>query len=78
MKCPKCEEGIIRKIVFKKGNSNGFLCEFCGAVWEEEEDIAENTGHPILSFTKDDDMAYTFVDAEDRDEDTSVMYPKFK
>lgn len=71
MQCPKCEEGIIERIIFKKNKENGFLCDFCGAVWLEGENISMNTGHVMQSFTKDDDMEYTFSDSDE--EPKSVM-----
>lgn len=76
MMCPKCEEGTIRKILFKKDNRTGFLCDFCGAVWFEGENISFASGHTIQSLTKDDEIEYSLVDVDEKDK--SVMYPKFK
>ncbi len=79
MHCPKCEEGTINKILFKKNNQSGFLCDFCGAVWPEGEEINAHTGYMISSLTKDDGMEYTFVDANEHGQDSkSVLYPKDK
>jgi transcription elongation factor Elf1 len=79
MQCPKCEEGNINKIFFKKTDQRGFLCDLCGAAWQGSEGISDVSGCTIQSVTKDGEMEYTFVDADEKDESAkSVMYPKFK
>lgn len=79
MICPKCEEGTLKKVAFKKDKKIGFLCETCGALWFETEKIHATTGNTIQAHTKDNEMEYTFVDIDETDEDAqSVMYPKFK
>lgn len=78
MKCQKCEEGMISKIMFKKDQKIAYLCEFCGRVWFENEDIAVSPGHMIQALTKGGEMEYTFVDREKDENSKSVMYPKFK
>lgn len=60
MLCPKCEKGNIRKIVFKKSGDMGLLCDFCDTTWLDDEEVTSNSGHSILSFTKDGDMEYTY------------------
>lgn len=79
MQCPKCEEGTISKIIFKKTNIKGSLCDLCGAVWDENEIVSNKSGTMIQLLKKDGGMDYTFVDADEKDENAkSVMYPKFK
>jgi uncharacterized Zn finger protein len=79
MICPKCEGGTIKEIIFKKDKRVASLCDFCGAVWYEDESIGMNTGHYIHSLTKGDDMVYTFIDADANNEELkSVMYSEFK
>lgn len=73
MTCPKCEEGKIKKILFKKDNRIGFLCDFCGAVWIEGENIKLTSGHVIESLKKDDEMEYTFVDIDKEDEESKSV-----
>ena len=77
MKCPKCEEGTLIRIYFKKRGEEGIQCEFCGTVWLEEESVRENTGHPIQTLTNDGDTEYTFTDTE-KDETKPARYPVFK
>ncbi len=78
MICPKCEEGELTKIHFTKSGKAALLCEVCGTVWFDGEEVKEQTGHMIESLTLDDGMEYTFVDpAEDEEEeDELASYPK--
>jgi len=79
MICPKCDEGKIGKILFKKGEQIGFLCDFCATVWFEGETIHATTGHVMQSLSKNNEMEYTIVDIDEKDADAkSVMYPKIK
>lgn len=79
MVCPKCDEGQIKKILFKKSEWIGFLCDFCGTAWLGGENVSETSGCPIRSLTNDEDMDYTFIDIDEKDEGSkSVMYPNFK
>ena len=79
MICPKCEEGIIKKIFFKKNQRNAYLCDCCSTLWFEGEQIDGTSGKTIQSHTIDGEMEYTFVDVDEADpDDQSVMYPTFK
>lgn len=78
MLCPKCEEGDITKIVFKKNKQYASLCEFCGTVWFNDELIHEATGHSIQSVTGDGGIDYTFEDVDKDDEQKSITLPKYK
>ena len=79
MVCPKCDEGRLEKILFKKDKSVGFLCDFCGNVWLEGESIQSSTGHIIESLTKNNGREYAIADSDEKDgESKSVMYPKVK
>lgn len=79
MKCPKCEEGTLSRVYFKKRNEEGIQCDFCGTVWLEDESVRANTGHPIQALTHDEDMEYTLVDDDERSEQTkSIQYPQYK
>lgn len=79
MICPKCKEGNIKKIFFKKTEKIAYLCELCGAVWFQGKDVTIDSNKTIQSLTKDGDMEYTFVDFDGSDEEfKSVMYPKYK
>lgn len=69
MKCPKCEEGIITKIKFKKTEKIAYLCDFCETVWTEGEDINFNTGHALRSHTEGRDLAYTVEAAGEKDQE---------
>lgn len=56
-----------------------FLCEYCGAVWDANENINVLTGHMIQTKTQDDEFEYSFIDVDEKNEDKkSVMYSKFK
>lgn len=78
MKCPKCEFGAIRKILFHKSQTVGYLCDFCGTVWLESEEVSERTGHRMYALTKDDDFEYSFFDAEKDPDAKPVVYPRYK
>lgn len=79
MICPKCDEGQVKKILFKKSECVGFLCDSCGTAWLGDENINVASGCPIRALTKDDDMEYTFIDIDEKEEGSrSIMYPIFK
>ena len=79
MKCPRCEIGEISKIVLKRNEFIGFLCEYCGSVWFQDENIRPDTGHSIYTCGSADDREYTFVDIPQMAEDAKLVeYPKYK
>ena len=69
MKCPKCEEGTIVTIKFKKTGKSAFLCDFCQTVWFEGEDIALSTGHQLKTYTNSEDREYTLEEAEEKNQE---------
>lgn len=76
MFCPQCEIGTLRKIVFKRSLSAGYLCEYCGMMWLRGEEIDFNTGHNIQNY-KNPDLEYSFDEVIGKNEDLKpVNYPK--
>lgn len=69
MTCPKCEEGIIEKIKFKKDGSIAFLCDSCESLWLENENISVKSIHTLSSFSKDQDIEYTIEKLSEKDQD---------
>ena len=67
MKCPKCEEGTITKIMFKKARENAFICDSCETFWKVGEEIKFNSGHPFASHKHAEDREYTVEVAENED-----------
>ena len=69
MKCPKCEEGKLCKIQFKKNKKSAYLCDVCESFWYTDEQICLETGHVLESYAEGCDPEDTFVylDAIDMD-----------
>ena len=79
MTCPNCDEDTIKKILFKVNSKGGYLCDTCGAVWFDGENLSVNTSHQIQSLTNNDEYEYTYIDIDEQDDEAkSIMYPKFK
>lgn len=78
MKCPKCDEGNLKKVIFKKNNNSGHICEFCGTIWNENEPINETSGHVFESQIPSDKEEYSFDDFEFDQESENVTYSKYK
>jgi hypothetical protein len=72
MTCPKCEEGTIKKITFKKSGEDALFCNACETVWLANENILSNSGHLLDALTKDGDMEYTFT-LDEKSDDIPVM-----
>lgn len=72
MTCPKCEEGIIKKITFKKSGEEALLCSGCETVWLPNENLLPNSGHFLDAFTKDGDMEYIFT-VDEKSDDIPVI-----
>lgn len=68
MRCPKCDEGVIRKITFKKTGEDAYLCSNCETTWMIGENITANSGHLLDAFTKNGDMEYVFTIDENPDQ----------
>ncbi len=75
MVCPKCGEGNIIKIKFKKSGKIAFLCDFCDELWFEGEHIKENTGHTLKSFTEEEDIGYTIEELREEDFEHQPLPP---
>lgn len=69
MNCPKCEQGTIDKIIFKKSNKGAYVCDFCEALWLEGENIGITSNHTLGSFSQDEDLGYAIADASGKDQD---------
>lgn len=73
MICPKCSEGTITKIKFKKTGRQAHLCNLCGGLWFEKENIKSNTGHTLESYSQTEDIEYAFEDLSEKDQDHQVV-----
>ena len=69
MTCPKCEEGTIKEIVFKKDGKKGSLCDYCDALWLEGETIGIMSSHTLRSFSNSEDLEYTIEEINEKDQD---------
>lgn len=47
--CPKCQEGTIDKIIFKKNGKGVYICDFSDSLWLSGEGIGI-TNHVLGSF----------------------------
>lgn len=79
MKCPKCEEGTLKKIELSKYKTVCLLCEFCNTFWEEGESVSQNTGKPFEDLTEGDMKEFHISPIEvDDPEDKEVKYQQVK
>ena len=67
MFCPKCSEGIIINITFKRTEAKAQICDVCNTVWFEGESIDEHTGMPLEMYSQENGYEYTIdhIDEED-------------
>lgn len=64
MICPRCEEGTLSKIRFKKNKKTAYLCDVCMTYWLSTEHIVAAGGH-----TLDEAERNIFVYVSEKDED---------
>jgi hypothetical protein len=70
MRCPKCEEGELVKIRFRKTNEVAYLCDFCNRFWFIGEMIGSETpGHAIKSYTAGDSIEYVVLESDEKDQE---------
>ena len=75
MKCPRCEEGTIKKVNFKRDNKNGYICDFCATVWLDNENITAQNGHPYDAVNHGGFMEYSLEESEELDQEhRDIMY----
>lgn len=67
MKCPKCDEGKLVKIKFKATGKIAYLCEFCDALWFDNERILPTTGHSMRVYSEGRVHEYDEFDEQDQD-----------
>lgn len=67
MKCPRCEEGTLKKIVFKESGKKAHLCDFCDSLWFDNELISATTGHTMRGFTQGEEDEFETLDEQDQD-----------
>jgi hypothetical protein len=67
MKCPKCDEGTLMKIQFKPNGKIAYHCNFCDALWFDNERIAVTTGHTLRTFTQGEEDEFEEYDEQDED-----------
>lgn len=67
MKCPKCDEGKLVKIKFKASGKAAYLCDFCEALWFDNERISETTGHTLRAYTHGEEDEFEIYDEQDQD-----------
>ncbi|HET9946611.1 MAG TPA: hypothetical protein VFQ63_00970 [Patescibacteria group bacterium] len=82
MICPKCEEGELQKIQFKKGKKGAYLCSVCDTFWFDDELIASSTGHDFELYSQEEEQPYSLdeVGEEDIEQDDGQkrsMYEQF-
>lgn len=76
MKCPKCEEGDLLKIILKLSSEKATLCDYCSTLWLTGEEISASTGHDYYTFGNHE---YMIDDSEDKDQDhTTPKYTNIK
>lgn len=79
MTCPKCEEGTIVSITFKRTGRYAYLCDSCEALWLEGEDINVSTGHTLESYSQGQGSEYTIEELQEQDQDHQpVAYTDYK
>ena len=69
MRCPKCEEGNLQKIQFKKDKAIAYVCDVCEQMWFVDEDITATTGHALGSYKAGEDFEYTIDNLEEPDQE---------
>lgn len=79
MICPKCNEGTITKIKFKKTGRLAYLCDVCGTLWFEGESIKFNTGHTLEAYSQVEGREYTIEELEEKDQNHQpARYKNYK
>lgn len=68
MICPKCQEGRINKITFKKDNRIAYVCDYCESLWLEGEKIGPSSSHTLTSFSERD-LDFSYEEATKKDQD---------
>ncbi len=69
MVCPKCNEGTIIKIKFKRNGRQAHLCYLCEALWFEGENINSNSGHTLKLYSQTEEIEYAIDELEEKDQD---------
>lgn len=69
MKCPRCEEGTIKKVILKAKNQAGFLCDFCATLWMDDEKISAGSGHPFDAVNQGGITEYSLEESEEVDQE---------
>ena len=83
MLCPKCEEGMLKKIQFKKNRKKAFLCDLCESFWWEDEHVTLQHAHALDRNAQIFAVPDTYdllkkQDKEEQDEkDERELYGKF-
>lgn len=79
MKCPKCEEGTLKKIELKTHEITCLLCEFCNTFWEEGESVGQSTGRPFEELDEGDMKEFHITPVTTSDpENAEVEYTKVR
>ncbi len=47
MICPKCNEGVVTKVIMKAVDEIAYVCEYCDTIWFENDKITTSTGRPL-------------------------------
>lgn len=67
MKCPKCDEGTLVKIQFKTSKKLADLCDYCDALWFDNEKISETTGHSLRVYSQGEEAEFEEHNEQDQD-----------
>lgn len=79
MVCPKCDEGKLKRIQFKRTGRRAHFCDFCGTMWLEEDIINELTGRRVRAYSDDEAIEYSIDVNEDADRESEPLVPvKYK
>jgi len=69
MVCPKCNEGVIVKIKFKKTGRIAYLCDFCESMWFEGETMDLTTGHSFEAYKETEGSEYSVTELSEKSQE---------
>ena len=76
MTCPRCEEGILKKVEFVPNGQIAFLCDTCQTLWLDNERITQSSGQPLHSFVPEDGYEYYIDIFDEKDQEHQPIIGK--
>lgn len=73
MTCPKCNEGTLEQIKFKKSGEIAYLCPLCETVWLATDEVTETTGRALASFAHPEDREYAVEQLPGEDTEHALL-----